>query len=309
MSLPWFTQFSTELIQRMDESRLHHAIMLTGSEGIGKHQLARTLSKNLLCKQLDQHFNACNQCQACQLFDAASHPDFYWLTTDKTQIGVDLIRQAIESLSAKSQLSHNKVLVIPTAHLMSESAANALLKTLEEPTFHTYLLLVTHQPHRLLPTISSRCVKHALATPSIETSLKWLNDQTSIQPELNPNNHPITEDLLNAYGNAPLSALNSLTDDEALNFADFSSQLKALLQGESDLFKIASEWQTSSERVIQWLQRYLKQKQATTKTIESGKVWSAIEQTNQAALKVRHPGINKAMLLFQLLIIISSLDV
>lgn len=309
MYLPWFTQFSTELIKRMNEARLHHAIMLTGSEGIGKHQLARNLSKQLLCKQLDHEFNACNKCQACNLFNASSHPDFYWMTTDKTQIGVDLIRQAIEALNAKSQLSHNKVLVIPTAHLMTESAANALLKTLEEPTPHTYILLVTHQPNRLLPTILSRCEKHALALPKSAVSLNWLREETAKQTELNPQNLEITEDLLNAYGKAPLSVLDSLTDNETLKFSDFSRQLGSLLKGDVDIFKLASDWQSSSERVIHWLQRYLRDKQASTLAIQAEKVWFAIEQTNQAALKVRHPGTNKAMLLFHLLTTISSIDV
>ena len=126
MNLPWFEKFAADLIQRMSSTRLHHAILMSGSAGIGKHQLSKTLSKNLLCKQLKQDLTACGQCQACNLFDAANHPDFYWLSTDKSQIGVDLIRQAIESLNTKSQLGHNKVLVIPNAHLMTESLVGEL---------------------------------------------------------------------------------------------------------------------------------------------------------------------------------------
>ena len=308
MQLPWFKKFSAELVQRMSLARLHHAILLTGSQGIGKHLLAKNLSKQLLCKQIDSQFDACGRCQACNLFDASSHPDFYWLTTEKTQIGVDLIRQAIESLNAKSQLSHNKVLVVPHAHLMTESAANALLKTLEEPTPDTFIILVTHQPNRLLPTILSRCEKHALAAPDADESLTWLQRETSLNSELNPANVEITERLLNAYGRAPLSVLDSLNNDDVLKFSDFSEKFNALLNGECDVFALAGEWQSSSEPVIRWLQRYLRDKQASTQGAHSSAVWTVIEQTNQAALKARHPGTNKAMLLFQLLTAILSLD-
>ena len=301
MKMPWFENFAFEMTQRMSISRLHHAILIAGSKGIGKHLFSKAFSKQLLCKQLNEKLEACGQCQACMLFEASNHPDFYWLSTDKSQIGVDLIRQAIESLNAKSQLGHNKVLVIPDAHLMTESSANALLKTLEEPTLHTFIVLVTHQPNRLLPTILSRCEKHYLATPPVEQSLVWLQERVTQNPQLNPHNREVDEPLLSAFGLAPVAALDSLMEENVLQFGEFSELLSMAVEGQQDVFALATKWQDSSEQVIQWLQRYLRKSFESAPLSESGRHWGVIEEANNAALKVRHPGTNKAMLLFQLL--------
>ena len=99
------------------------------------------------------------------------------VTTEKSQIGVDAIRQTISKVSQTAQLSGNKVVIISQVELMSESASNALLKTLEEPTANTYLLMTSNESQRLLPTILSRCEKRNIALPSFEQSCDWLSAQ------------------------------------------------------------------------------------------------------------------------------------
>ena len=300
MIFPWFEQFERDVGLRLTQRKLHHALLLKGQQGIGKHALASALAKHILCKTLGQNYTACGKCQSCQLYDAGNHPDFQWLTTDKSQLGVDTIRAAIDKLQSKSQLGHNKVLVIPNCHQMSESAANALLKTLEEPTANTYILMVTHQHTRLLPTILSRCEKHTLTAPSLSVSVGWLKDLVADDPAINPFNSAIDENLLTDFACAPLLALESLQHEHGLQYERIKDDLRHVINGEADLLALSQEWQDSSEQIIEWVQRFVNEELKTCQ-YASGKQWEIVQHINEASQKVRHPGVQKAMLLFALL--------
>ncbi|WP_100657197.1 DNA polymerase III subunit delta' [Alteromonas flava] len=292
-SIPWFNETLQQHLQRAEQKRLHHALLLCGAKDIGKHWYAESLAKGLLCKAL-VNSESCNQCQSCQLFNAKSHPDYYWVATDKSQIGVDLIRSAIQSLSKTAQLSHNKVLIIADAHLMSESAANALLKTLEEPTQSTYLLLVTDQPHRLLPTIMSRCEKCVLPTPQLDVSIDWVRTQLKAETV-----HSITPELMQGYGNAPLAVLRSLEENDELAYDDFLHLAEALRAKQENILAAAEKWQQKSADVINWSQRWVHSLIKTEQYSMDQNNWDVVNKLQQLAETARHPGVNKVLLLVE----------
>lgn len=286
LALPWLTERYQQLVRRFQSSSLHHGILLSGPQGVGKRQLADALMQAVLCLQPTAQ-GPCGQCQSCKLIDAGTHPDRYVLESEK-QLGVDAIREAIGKLNTTAQIGRHKVLIIPAAERMTESASNALLKTLEEPTDNTYLLLLTHRVAGLLPTILSRCEKHVIATPSACQSLQWLASQGLDE---------VDQALLNAYGNAPLRVAQALTDDSTLSYRDFLTGLEALLGNNQDVTEVASKWQEHAEQVIYWCQQYYHDQYCKTQRKED---WQCYQHCIDYAVRVRHPGVNKVLLLSQI---------
>ena len=283
----WLLSRYEKLISRLQAGRLHHGLLLTGPAGIGKHVLARELAKTILCKN-NSTTGACEQCQACLLYEAGSHPDMAELVSDK-QLGVDSIRQGIGRLNSTAQLSGNKVLVIPKAEKMTEAAANALLKTLEEPTNNTFILLLTNRPQQLLATIVSRCEKHIFPAPVTADALKWLEQQGV---------KDASEALLHAYGGAPFAIVESLHQDKGLEYRAFTEGLDSLLAGSKDAISLSIDWQEHAERVVGWLQQYMHSqciKYPDKQTIH------LYEACTQARKTLQNPGINKSMILSCLL--------
>lgn len=175
MLIPWFSQPLQQLWQLGQAGRLHHALLFTGTRGIGKGWLAQQLAERLLCHH--PSIAPCGLCKSCLLMNAGHHPDFLKLTSDSS-IGVDAVRDISLFFQQFSQQGGAKVVSIADAHKMTEAASNALLKTLEEPGQNCFLLLQTDHPDRLLPTILSRCQVWALPTPTTEQSLMFLQQQT-----------------------------------------------------------------------------------------------------------------------------------
>ncbi|SEM70258.1 DNA polymerase III, delta prime subunit [Pseudomonas sp. ok272] len=152
-----------------------HAYLLHGPAGIGKRALAERLMARLLC-QRPEGLEACGQCKSCLLLKAGSHPDNYILEPEEADkaIKVDQVRDLVSFVVQTAQMGGRKVVLIEPVEAMNVNAANALLKSLEEPSGDTVLLLVSHQTSRLLPTIKSRCVQQACPLPSEAMSLEWL---------------------------------------------------------------------------------------------------------------------------------------
>ncbi|MAP22410.1 MAG: DNA polymerase III subunit delta' [Alteromonadaceae bacterium] len=284
--LPWLISTRQALMQRFLQHSLHHGLLLSGPEGIGKRQLANALMKGLLCLQPSEQ-GECGQCQSCKLVSAGTHPDHHVLESEK-QLGVDAIRSGIAKLNSTAQIGRHKVLLIPVADKMTEAASNALLKTLEEPTDNTYLILITSNLNALLPTILSRCEKHQLALPSVSQSLNWLATQGDFD---------VTEALLQAYGNAPLRVLSALQDEAGLSYREFTDGLADMLSGKADITAIAAKWQGSAELVIDWCQQYYHdQYRAQLRSSD----FERYQQCIGFARRAQHPGINKTLLLTQL---------
>ena len=169
---PWQDSLWQQLAGRSQHA---HAYLLHGPMGIGKRALAERLMASLVC-QRPEGLEACGQCKSCLLLKAGSHPDNYILEPEEADkaIKVDQVRDLVSFVVQTAQMGGRKVVLIEPVEAMNHNAANALLKSLEEPSGDTVLLLVSHQPSRLLPTVKSRCVQQACPLPSPAMSLQWL---------------------------------------------------------------------------------------------------------------------------------------
>lgn len=169
---PWQDALWQQLAGRTQHA---HAYLLHGPAGIGKRALAERLMYRLLC-QNPQGLEACGTCKSCHLLAAGTHPDNYVLEPEEADkpIKVDQVRDLVGFVVQTAQLAGRKVVLVEPAEAMNLNAANALLKSLEEPSGSTVILLVSHQPSRLLPTVKSRCVQQACPLPSESMSIAWL---------------------------------------------------------------------------------------------------------------------------------------
>lgn len=206
--------------------RLPHALLFHGRPGIGKLHLAEVLAQSLLCESRLKSGLACGICPACGWFAAGNHPDFRLVQPEtlsaadeetsageaeeegkkkaSRQIKIEQIRALGDFLNIGSHRNGNRVVLLHPAESMNPGSANALLKSLEEPSPGVIFLLVSHQPRRLLATVRSRCHALALSLPPRELSLRWLQGQGS----------KATAAALAFAGDAPLEAA-LLQDDEA----------------------------------------------------------------------------------------------
>jgi DNA polymerase-3 subunit delta' len=208
--LPWQQDIWRSLSARLTEGKLPHALLITGEAGLGKTLLATAFARLALCRSPVDGM-ACGSCASCTQFAAGAHADFRRIELEerdgkagedgqlKSAISVEQIRDLIGSLQlSSSRHGGRKVALIEPAELMSISAANGLLKTLEEPPEDTVLLLVTAAPGRLPATVRSRCQSVAVAAPATTTALEWL------KARLPREDWPV---LLGFCAGAPLAAL------------------------------------------------------------------------------------------------------
>jgi len=164
--LPICREKQVQLSRQYQQGTLAHAILIQGIEGSGKDALATWLIELLICQQplstinapdVDIISQACGQCKSCLLRKSTTYPDYLLLRSDNKTLGVDDIRRGNTFLEKTAHLGKTKTILIPQAQVMTVAAANALLKTLEEPTANSYIVLVTDDIDSLLPTIISRC--------------------------------------------------------------------------------------------------------------------------------------------------------
>ncbi|NKB47044.1 MAG: DNA polymerase III subunit delta' [Legionellales bacterium] len=181
MSMPPWLQPAWQLLQQQYHAqRLPHALLFIGQAGIGKTQLAQQFAHWLLCVEQATHAVACGQCQVCRWVQADTCPDYFIVAPIDVgkAIKVDQIRQLTQGLGQTHHFANGyRVILIQHADSMNQAAANALLKSLEEPYDRTIFLLVADQLWRLPATIISRCQKVPVATPLIEISEPWLMQQ------------------------------------------------------------------------------------------------------------------------------------
>ncbi|GAA4492599.1 DNA polymerase III subunit delta' [Pseudaeromonas paramecii] len=176
---PWLSPHWQQFLHGAQQGRLAHGWLLCGASGSGKGELARRFANQVLCQSPNQGA-PCGHCHACTLLARGHHPDLHQPEVSGRSLGVDTIRELIGQLSVSPQLGRAKVAILPQAQRMTESAANALLKTLEEPPGAAYLFLLTDQPNALLPTIVSRC-RRLLVQPDEASALVWLRQQPAGQ--------------------------------------------------------------------------------------------------------------------------------
>lgn len=148
------------LTHALTEKRLHHAYLFTGTRGVGKTTIARILAKSLNCES-GISAEPCNVCQACSDIDAGHFVDLLEIDA-ASNTSVDDMRQLIENAVYMPTAGRYKVYLIDEVHMLSKSAFNALLKTLEEPPAHVLFILATTDPQKILPTVLSRCLQFNL---------------------------------------------------------------------------------------------------------------------------------------------------
>lgn len=254
MNLPWLDEQRRALNLALEQQRLGHAPLLLGPEGLGKSALARWLVARILC-QSPQAGEPCGHCKSCRLLAAGSHPDLFQglIPEDKSQIPVDVVRELCQGLQLTPSIGRCRVGLIEPAEAMNRNAANALLKTLEEPSDQTWLILVSHDPDRLPATVRSRCQKVALRVPAQAEAMEWLQQQTTgAAPER-------LALALAAAGGAPCRALE-LLEDHGLEFGlEVRESLLALAAGRTLAPEISSEWAGRAHEIWFWLGHWIRQ--------------------------------------------------
>lgn len=254
MSLPWLDEQRQALNLALTQQRLGHAPLLLGPEGLGKRSLAQWLVARILC-QSPQAGEPCGQCRSCQLLAAGSHPDLFQalIPEDKSQIPVDVIRELCQGLQLTPSIGRCRVGLIEPAEAMNRNAANALLKTLEEPSDQTWLVLVSHDPERLPATIRSRCQKIAIRVPAKADASAWLSRQS---PETDPDELQLA---LMAAGGAPCRALELLQGDGLTFGLDIRRSLLALATDGSIAAETTTEWAKRAQETWFWIGHWLHQ--------------------------------------------------
>ncbi|MCO7188430.1 MULTISPECIES: DNA polymerase III subunit delta' [unclassified Pseudoalteromonas] len=174
---PWLEPVFTQLQTSYQQQRFHHAQLLYGMVGVGKLELAQSLAAALLCKHAGTSLYSCGQCKSCLLIEADNHPDKLLITAETQSISVDAIRGLNEFIFHSAQQGGNKVVVIDGVEKLTESAANALLKTLEEPAKGRYLLLLCNDRARVSATVLSRCNKLNVGVVDGNAVEAWLAQQ------------------------------------------------------------------------------------------------------------------------------------
>jgi DNA polymerase III subunit delta' len=239
---PWLQRAFERTLVSLVEGRLGHGLLVCGPARLGKRALAAALSQRLLCTGAQGTQSACGACRACRLLRAGTHPDLHTVSfalNDKGEprsvISVEQIRELGEKIALSAGLGGAIVASVDPADALNVNAANALLKTLEEPQPGRYLILLSDSPQRLPATIRSRCQRIELRVPAFDEARAWL------------------------LGNG----LPAERVDAALNIADgHPGEARALIEEDGlalreavrrDLDALASERAALSDTVKRWL--------------------------------------------------------
>ncbi|MFZ6690726.1 DNA polymerase III subunit delta' [Undibacterium sp. SXout20W] len=325
MSNPLFTWQSNawDYFQSLRD-RLPHAFLLYGPQGIGKTLFAEQMAQSLLCDHPDAQGHACQRCGSCGWFSQYSHPDYRRVRPElldeedastgdpeaeaapkagkpskapSKEIVINQIRALSDFMNISTHRQGKRVIVLYPADALNIPAANALLKSLEEPSAETVFILVTDSLDKLLPTILSRCHKMALAMPEPEEALSWLQGQGVKDADM----------WLAQQGGAPLAALELSQSDSRTDLEDFLRQLSKPSADGS--LKLADKMQKLDlPTTVAWMQRwqydlfsykqsgriryhprYERELKGLASRVEMNSLLKIIKSTNERQANASHP--------------------
>lgn len=237
---PWQVAQWAQLSRAFAARQLAHAYLFSGTEGLGKAAFAEAFAKYTLCmnpslsKTVGGSANmavACGTCGNCLKGGAGNHPDILRIEAEEgsKNIKIDQIRHLSEFVIRSSHSGGVKMAIIRDAHLLNSNAANALLKTLEEPNDNTHVLLVSDHPGRLVATIRSRCQKLAFQVPQRELASNWLQSIVGDGQ---------IDSILEASDRRPLIALRLVEGDSLQARAQFLQSLCDVKTGRNSLQQV-----------------------------------------------------------------------
>jgi DNA polymerase-3 subunit delta' len=277
---PWHADLWSRLQARRERGALPHALLLCGPRGLGKRDFLRRFVRGLLCQQ-PAGGDACGTCRSCLLLDAGTHPDYvslsYGLRKDgvqRSEIVVDQIRELSSRLATSSQFGGWQIASIDPADAMNAAAANALLKTLEEPASQTMLVLLADEPWRMPATIRSRCQRIDFQLPAQADSLAWLQS-VGVKDA--------AAALAAAGGNPGLARI--WAEEGALaQRQEVRKDLAALAAGRGDAMEMGRRWLDSAPEQRLWFaaQAVADEMRARAAT-QAGPLASALDAENLAA--------------------------
>jgi DNA polymerase-3 subunit delta' len=297
---PWHLESWTNLAARRVQNRLPHALLLCGAEGLGKRVFADAFAAALLCQNLHDDGSACGKCRACLLVQAGSHPDLVRVNLElrddgkpRTEIIVEQIRALGQRLALTAQFGGYQIALIDPADAMNISASNALLKTLEEPTPATLIVLLADQPSRLPATIRSRCQRVEIRVPAAAQALDWLAGHGVDAARANA--------ALEASGGNPGLALTWVNSGGLATREEVAKDLRGLCAGKVSAVEVANRWGKSEPEPRLWFAAMLMQAEAQacaggtrgplalTSRGDLPKLSAWFDRANQARAQLRGP--------------------
>ncbi len=249
------------LTNALQNSSIAHAYLFYGQESIGKKKLAIALAKALNCKGPDP-LDACDECESCLKIERGVHPDFFFIeptSTPKSRelaIRIETVRDLQKKLAYLPYEGKTKVVVIDSADLLNHHAASAFLKTLEEPPSSTVLILISSNPHRLLPTLLSRCQGipfHRLSSSDI---------RKIIQSKLQEAGESLTELELDFHAQRSQGSVDRALAENFTEMEVLREQLLEILEKVSFdrmdiVFSFAKTWARQTEQLQSMLNEFL----------------------------------------------------
>ncbi len=253
--LPWQHHEWVMFGELMAADRLPHAILLQGDSEIGKRQFAWALTRKIFC-EVPVDGLACERCKQCLLMVNGKHPDYFLVEPAEPGKGipVDAIRALAEFASKTAQQGAWRVILIDPAEAMNTNAANAFLKTLEEPGARTLLILVSHRLGQVPPTVRSRCRLVHFLLPAPALAIPWLERVSGCTDAAS---------WLSEANGRPLRALRLLQSGLHAQLQDFDRLLDDTAAGTVHPLQVAERcaalpWQETIPRLQQRVARELR---------------------------------------------------
>lgn len=308
-SLPWQDEFMEQLISLKQKAQLPHALLISLKTAVDSRSLGWQLVSALLCEKSDAK-GPCGQCNHCHLMQANNYPDFTFTTllpNERTgkinkDIKIDQIRKLIHQLTLTPNRQGGKVALIYPAEKMNQSAANGLLKTLEEPADGVTLILLSHHANRLPITVRSRCQQWDIANPDTQTAVSWLQ-ANGVDPKL------IDTSLLITNGDAQM-ALQLYQQDSLRYVQQFADHLAQFVEGKENVMPIVAllkQLSSDTQRLIlkNTLQKYIHRQLDQELSADTKRTLAellALQEHAQSVLRIEENNLNLQLQLEDVLI-------